>query len=433
MTRRLRLLWPATTFALLVVNHVVVPEAVEASTFKSARMEVGDSDVTLYLEANGRIGTSSVRSEPGQIRIWFDGLGDDVRLDPPVSYDGLRFVRIRPGFGQTMVVLLRVADRRTVDPAIVQVLSDGSRAFVRIPLDALPSVAPAPVVEETPAPEAVDAEAEPAAVEHEAASVTPEADEVAGKASTPESGAGLPTKDNRLRGKSGSGSSVVWVMLLVTALLGATYGVLRLIVGKRKKSPLDDIQIVAQKRLGTRHQIVLVRALGEDHLLSVNGQQTQRIASTTSVEPGATDDIDESVLNAGLFGTLLGNGSASEEEDVQTMPTVAPQRPAPAVRKEERSVVPDLESRAVPAPVRDRRPQSQIDGLSARLSSRRPMPVRVPEKEENKPSRFGSELFRMALENEARPPITVRPPKGRANESEAVAGLLKLRDRLAAS
>ena len=71
-----------------------------------------------------------------------------------------------------------------------------------------------------------------------------------------------------------------------TALLALVYGLVR-VLSARKGRPLAhaSIEVIGSRRLGTRHQLVLVRALGEDHLLSMNGERTERIASSPS--PGS--------------------------------------------------------------------------------------------------------------------------------------------------
>jgi flagellar biogenesis protein FliO len=68
--------------------------------------------------------------------------------------------------------------------------------------------------------------------------------------------------------------------VLLTAILVLGYGVLRWILARRpiaKRTP--PISVVATHRLSPRHQLLVVRALGEEHLLSVSGGTTQKIAS----------------------------------------------------------------------------------------------------------------------------------------------------------
>jgi len=73
------------------------------------------------------------------------------------------------------------------------------------------------------------------------------------------------------------------LLLLASLLLGMIYAGLQLVVRrKRQAQPAPPITVLGARRLGPRHQLLLVRALGEDHLLSVQAGRTEHIASVAS-------------------------------------------------------------------------------------------------------------------------------------------------------
>jgi flagellar biogenesis protein FliO len=72
--------------------------------------------------------------------------------------------------------------------------------------------------------------------------------------------------------------------LLLTALaLGVIYGFIHF--GTRRNNPSTQqrqIEVLSSKRIGHRHQLVLVRALGQDHLLSLHGGRAECLSSVPS-------------------------------------------------------------------------------------------------------------------------------------------------------
>jgi hypothetical protein len=162
----------------------------------------------------------------------------------------------------------------------------------------------------TAAPEAVPATATTARVASTAAAV--------GEASAPVPATAPRALSKALRPKpapqlleSKNGPSGTQVLLIVSLVLGAVYGGLRVFVRRRVAVlPRPDIQVLGSKRLGTRHQLMIVRALGQDHLLSVNGGRTERLMSTHSdpvappAEPRPEPRRNSERLGAGLSETL---------------------------------------------------------------------------------------------------------------------------------
>jgi flagellar biogenesis protein FliO len=83
------------------------------------------------------------------------------------------------------------------------------------------------------------------------------------------------------------------LLISITALLALAYGALRLFMKKTGlNSEIAVIDIVAQKRLGPRHQLVIVRAFDRDYLLSIQGGQTTVVArSSRSQKIAAAEEL----------------------------------------------------------------------------------------------------------------------------------------------
>jgi hypothetical protein len=183
--------------------------------------------------------------------------------------------------GESAVLDIDVGGRRKVDASLVTVERSGGTTIVRIPrselVDARGSVAVKPTEAtkpvETPvtAPTATIAKAV-------APSVANDPSETLGT---------KPAKDKAVTATSSltsslasGGDSKLPMLLLMTVVLGAVLGGIKL--WQRKSSAFlrePDIEVVASKRIGPGLQLFIVRAFGQEHLLSVNGKSTERIAT----------------------------------------------------------------------------------------------------------------------------------------------------------
>jgi hypothetical protein len=128
-------------------------------------------------------------------------------------------------------------------------------------------VAPKPVVAPEPAPVAKREQPAPAPQKKPASALGQPAPKPAAK------------KDPKLT-QGGEGSAIP-VLLAVTALLGLCYGAIRLVMKKQGAVDIPAIDVIAQKRLGPRHQLVIVRAFERDYLLSIQGGQTTVVARSS--------------------------------------------------------------------------------------------------------------------------------------------------------
>lgn len=343
------------TRALLIalVLSIATPVAAQATTFTSGDIALDADALHVRFTADGPVGEARVTTEPGAVRIRFAEATGDVRLDLDGDGDVLRFVRVRPGASDATVAVLRFTDRRELDPSSVVVTSNGAEVDVAIDRSLLPAVAtaaaaPAAVVA-TPAAETVAAPAEPELIalnESEPAPTTrnaifaPPAPRAA--ATAPAEATEAPAADAPLgvRGDAtANGRSSLLVLLAVLAAAGL--GVVHWLRNKKSRPEARlPISVVASHRISQRQQLVVIRALGQDHLLSIDGNKTERLCSQPSPamqaaglssEPVTEPSEDFSAHLADLLGQM-----PKESPVVRAAMATGPltiRDPAPAMRE----------------------------------------------------------------------------------------------------
>ena len=291
-----------------------LPSWASANKFTGATIDVGESHATIVLQAEEPADEPRIGTRPGLVKAWFPRMSHNSLR---VEGDGelFRYVRIRPGANDTSLVIVRLSDRRSLERSDVQISQEGSEVRLSIPLSALPG---APATQEA----AADAEAE---TSEEAEGAVAATDEEATEEAEP---LGQPTEEETVAGAtltSGQGANM-GLMLLVTLLLGFIYMMVRIFTKKKgATSPMSDIEIIANKRLGAKHQLVVVRALGEDHLLSINAGRTDRIASLPTPESAYAEPSEapaEAAETPSIFQRIqsgLGVGSQRPTEPAGEM------------------------------------------------------------------------------------------------------------------
>jgi flagellar biogenesis protein FliO len=100
-------------------------------------------------------------------------------------------------------------------------------------------------------------------------------------------------KAEPLASSMANGSSPMPMLIAVSAILALAYAAMRFIMKKQTNAPrnIAPIDIVAQKRIGPRHQLVIVRAFGREHLLSIQGGNTTPIATSDEIEDSFGDKL----------------------------------------------------------------------------------------------------------------------------------------------
>ncbi len=306
--------------ALLLFLAASAPMLASAQTrFAEGRLGFDESDLHVRFDTSAPVETPRVSSEPGAVRLRFADATGDARIDLVGDGGAVRFVRVRPGAGNATVVVIRLTDRRALDPDAVRVTLDGTVVDVAIARDLLPRAH----LEASPAAEPVALAPEPAAAAPSEAAVLavaeaplegppaprgamfapPEPLVIGGGAvadvTTPPPSLGLRTEG------MASGRTSLLVLLAVVAAAGL--GLIHWLRTRRSRTEARlPITVVATHRISQRQQLVVVRALGQDHLLSIDGNRTERLCSqpAPSPQPAAVIEPEPSAGGAD-FGAHL--------------------------------------------------------------------------------------------------------------------------------
>lgn len=328
----MRALHVALAFASLAL--FAAAGVARADAFTAASFEVTPSDVRVVLDADGPIREPRIRTDEGFVRVWFPGTDDMTDVEVVGDGSAVRFARARPGASESGVVVVRLGDMRRLPTSAVRVERAGSRATIVLARSALPAVrepSPAPVPATTPAPEpvieAAPSEAPVAAVASEP-TLAPEPDVALEEEPAPApltasgrrraettSATASPSEPEPLGIPASSGTSPITIAI-VLALFVAAFFAIRHFAQRDAKGAHATIKVIASHRLGPKQQLVLVRALGQDHLLAVDAAKTERLSSVpTPAEPESEQAAD---VRRGLSLVLGGRAKSLAPEPAGT-------------------------------------------------------------------------------------------------------------------
>jgi flagellar biogenesis protein FliO len=400
------------------------------NAFTSASFDVAPSDVRVDLVAVRDVGEPRVRTEPGFVRVWFDDMTGWTTLDLDGDGGAIRFVRARQGAGDSSVVILRVGDGRRVPETSVHVAHTGTRVSIAIARDALPAARVSgshAVATATPSEADVTMETEIEAPLDTATSLAAS------------SGAADLLRDRALEAEREASSlglaetdrtGHLVSLLAVTAFLLLALGAVRLWQSRRATKGLEpSIRIIAATRLSPKQQLVVVRALGQDHLLAIEPGRTERLISITTPTETAPE---EPVLELRLSRDPGASPAASNiSQALSAMPLAQAAQAATA---------PTLFARTLAALGLGPRPQAPppISPLAHAAfaamapTSMAPAPMSLPPgamapqaAQAYASTQFGRELARLVESRSEAPlaPSTSMPP----SSGSAVAGLVRLR------
>ncbi len=259
-----------------------------------------ETDLEIQVAADGPLTVDRIHSGAGRLRVWF-ARSEVVDMDRPGDGKGIRLLRAYGGVRGSTVVVVRHSAGRLPGEA-VQVLSDSSGARIRFaralvaPAEPEPAAQPAParLASEVPVQGAPVAEATAPTSSPQTTTSTPAprrptastADPAAPRLAETRAPLGLVSAPPPSRG-----GPVLWI----AAILGA----LGLVVVARwlrrralGKADPTSISVLSRVRLGAKHEIVVVRALGRDHLVAFGDGSVRRIASQSRAASAREGDRD---------------------------------------------------------------------------------------------------------------------------------------------
>jgi flagellar biogenesis protein FliO len=313
----------STCFAVLGL----LPTQAQALRLEEVTFTSDPSDVIITVRGDENPTAPSVKNYDGEVRIRFPDARVLKTMAVPGDGRALASIELRAGSSGTGVVTLDLADETKLADRDVRVETRKNATVFRIARDLLP-----PLKEVPPAPAtAPEPKAElPRSAPTEMPAPVAKPSLANALSQTPQT----PTTVKKPEGLSSAlsqSASPYPLLITISALLGLAYLALRLFM--RKQNLFTDnptIEVVAQKRIGARHQLMIVRAFGQDHLLSIQG---------TSTTPIASADVGDESVSLDHAARLLTTPKAEPE----LLPKV---EPAPVLAKE--IIAP--ESRVAPKP-----------------------------------------------------------------------------------
>jgi hypothetical protein len=387
----------------------LLPAVGHAHEIRVSSYEMSETGGVVVLESDALIGEPWLRVDSKHVRVWFPDLVDVARFDHQRdSSEPIRSLVLRPGAQDSAVIRIEVGANRTLTRDNIQIVRDGQTARIRVSFPpagrapvatpAAPRTAPAPAAKVTPA---ATAPASPLPPPSAAKPLYAREAQPAVKGASAVGAVAKPaTAKPTTLGFAGSNQNLGLLMML-SAILLAVYACIKRFA-KPRTIRAQDIEVLSARRLGKGSEMLLVRALGSDHLLVTSGGRTERVASVPS-------PVEEPLLLAPSFtappSAAPATAPAPEESQAEGLGVIAKLSSRSRLRKLLDAVDKETrEAESVPAP-------SAPSAAAARDSRR--------------PNAFGPELL-SAINHHKLTGLSSLPSIAN-KQSDAVAGIARLR------
>jgi flagellar biogenesis protein FliO len=300
-----------------------------AQEIESVTMTSDPDDIVFTVRADAPLSTPSVRTYEGSIRVRFPESSAPDSLQVRGDGAAIKLVDFRSGSHDSSVMRIDLGEASKLAAEDIRIENRRHVFVVRIARDLLPPMREPRVQEpEKQAALPVAAALRPASPAEPAAAPVPAKSTASQPAAAkPQSKLLQPkanTKDTPLATAMAAktDSSPMPMLLAVSAILAIAYAALRLVMKKQQRAPgqrvAAAIDIVAQKRLGPRHQLVIVRAFGREHLLSIQGGTTTPIATSEEIDHGAAIMARSELLASAPLALRSGEALREEKKEEET-------------------------------------------------------------------------------------------------------------------
>lgn len=338
--------------ALLAASSLALaPEHALAKAVEDVTYAADPSDVIITVFADETLNTPSVRTYSGLVRVRFYDAEDPELVRFEGDGGAIKVIELSRGSDKSAALNIALGDKTKLASSDVRVERDGEKTVIRIARGLLPAlgkgvpmvaaVAPAPAKPQAPAkPAAVQPSlpAAPVAQSAPAPAPKPAAEAPAEAPAAPKPVFQKPEKSasdakdaqGELKLAKDEGSPMP-LMIAISALLALAYFGLKLFMKKQQAtgavSAIPTINVVAQKRLGPRHQLVIVRAFDRDYLLSIQGGQTTVVARSSRkrldeaeelLSPRSRPRTSSSAPSGAFSGAPLAGAGRDFEDDEPT-------------------------------------------------------------------------------------------------------------------
>ena len=391
-----------------------VPSVAYANQLRLVSYDMDDSGGLVRLASDSEIGEPWLRVEGRSVRIWFPKIKEIARFDHERDgNDPIHALSLRPGTSDTAVLKIELGSPHKIKPSDIEIIRQAGEASVRVRVPQPAALAPpAATTAQAGVPLSIqriaqpassikpEAAAQPVPVETPPVNTQPLAtlgSETETATSAAVSRKREPAATESLFGSAASAAPLakeskptVLYLVFASLVLGALYAGLQYNHKRRRPAALQrpEIEVLGARRLGHRQELVIVRALGSDHLLLCTGGRAERVASTpTPVAlpapgPGPKGPDDSQAGGLGLISRLSSHHrlrkllDSVDQELPQDEAEAPPGEPATsprlngfgaelfsATRKQQQQQRAQLYSVPPAPPARDRRQSEAVAGL----------------------------------------------------------------------
>lgn len=323
----------------LILSLLLVPSLVHASQLRVTSYDMDEAGGTVNLVSDEPLGETWQRIDAHAVKIWFPHIIDIARFDHERGPgEAIRALTLRPGANDTAVLRIELGVPHRLDPSDLVITRKGLEVSVHIRVPGVPR-ANEPIAKQLPTTTLAQAAPGKAATAPTTSQDT--AASVASASAKPGLGAATAVFTTKSEARPPTtapdflqqGKPTLMYLLIACVVLGLALAGLQL-MNKKKPRQRPQIEVLGARRLGHRQELVIVRALGSDHLLLCTGGRAERVASTPSpVDPASVVSPEPEASQAGGIGLisrlsshhrlrkLLDNVSREEPEEQEPEPT----------------------------------------------------------------------------------------------------------------
>ena len=378
----------------------LLPSVGHAHEIRVSSYEMSEAGGIVLLESDAPIGEPWLRVEPKSVRVWFPNLVEVARFDHQrESSEPIRSLLLRPGAQDSAVIRIEVGNGRQLTRDNIEITRDGLSARIRVSFPVAgraPVAAPAPAVHLTK-PVAASASPLPQPSAAKPLVLSDPTAPVAAVATTlkPSNPAPAAAAKTNVMGLAGGSSQNLGLLMMISAMLLAIYACIKKFA-KPRTIHAQDIEVLSARSLGKGSQLLLVRALGSDHLLMTSQGRVERVAS----EPSRVD-------------------IPLERPSIASLPSAAPVREIDDSQAEGLGVFTKLSSRS--------RLRKLLDAVDKENPEPEPRQASIAPaaRDSRRPNSFGPELL-SAMHHHKLTGLSSLPSIAN-KQSEAVAGIARLR------
>lgn len=261
----------------------LLPSVGHAHEIRVSSYEMSEAGGIVVLESDAPIGEPWLRVEAKSLRVWFPNLVEVARFDHQRdSSEPIRSLLLRPGASDSAVVRIDVGSGRKLTRDNVEITRDGLTARIRVgfPIAGHNTVAmPVPSPRLNPPAAASASPAPQPSAAKPLVMQDPSAPVAALPAAMKPSAVTAPKTANV--GFAGGSNQNLGLLIMISAALLAVYVCIKRFA-KPRSIARQDIEVLSARSLGKGSQLLLVRALGSDHLLMTSNGRVERVASEPS-------------------------------------------------------------------------------------------------------------------------------------------------------